>query len=92
VDSVRRQPIRDTRPHDAVLSTFTGLLTGTDVRKVTVRLERANAKAEDEAASRWSDCDIAYGDQVAQPQALSCAGRRLWRDEGVCGQIDVVMP
>jgi hypothetical protein len=40
----------------------------------------ADATAEDEAASRWADCAVAYGDLMARPRASGRAGRGLWRD------------
>ena len=35
----------------------------------------ADATAENEAASRWADCAVAYGDRMARPQASGRAGR-----------------
>jgi hypothetical protein len=37
----------------------------------------ADATAEDEAASRWADCAVAYGDRMAQPEASGRSGRSL---------------
>src|SRR5947209_2807690 len=54
----------------------------------------ADAKAEDEATSRWADCRFAYGDRMARPHASGTAGRGLWRDgavvAGTCRRGDAV--
>ena len=52
----------------------------------------ADAKAEDEAASRWADCASAYGDGMARPRDSGCAERGFGRDgRGLRGPIDVAM-
>ena len=42
----------------------------------------ADAKAEDEAASRWADRAVTSGDGMARLQASGRDGRSLWRDGG----------
>src|SRR5262245_30180106 len=69
------------------LSAESGILKAVVERDFTPGLVGlADAKAEDEAASRWADCTVAYEDGMARLQASGRDQRSLWRDgRGLAG-------